>query len=251
MAPSPPPAGLRLPDASDCELSDLSSATGMAVASASIVTASSERARARRPETAGNESLSVMVRWLFTGHPPARQTSSAVARRAAASFAGNSRAGRACPTRLTGTSEGTGAAQISCGFSTTEEHPFPAEIISLVAFHGAPRSSNCSRCREVACARSSSARSSQRALPNRNRHSDQLCDQPAPPDLGVARHRPRCSLLRDQRPRAAWRTLVDLALPARLLRARTYPPSSGESLPAVTGAHPSLTGALAWQGDAS
>ena len=200
-----------------------------------------------------------------------------MARRAAASFAGNSRAGRACPTRLTGTSEGTGAAhkgvlvrvrgrdvtRLPAAAHEIVAHlachkflhflscisVFPAEIISLVAFHGAPRSSNCSRCREVACARSSSARSSQRALPNRNRHSDQLCDQP--PDLGVARHRPRCSLLRDQRPRAAWRTLVDLALPARLLRARTYPPSSGESLPAVTGAHPSLTGALAWQGDAS
>ena len=51
MAPSPPPASLRLPEASDCELSDLSSATGMAVTSASIVRASS----LRRRETAGNE----------------------------------------------------------------------------------------------------------------------------------------------------------------------------------------------------
>ena len=47
----------------------------------------------------------VMVRWLFTG-----TNACAVARRAAASFAGNSRAARACPTRLTGTSEGTGGA---------------------------------------------------------------------------------------------------------------------------------------------
>ena len=187
-----------------------------------------------------------------------------MARRAAASFAGNSRAGRACPTRLTGTSEGTGAAQISCRFRCARAWRggqeaqrqqgiiliqscavFPAEIISLVAFHELPIARGVGR---WACARSCSARSSQPALPNRNRHSDQLCDHP---DLGVARHRPRCSLLRDQRPRAAWRTLVDLALPARLLRARTYPPSSGEALPAVTGAHPSLTGALAWQGDAS
>ena len=152
MAPSPPPAGLRLPDASDCELSDLSSATGMAVASASIVTASSERARARRPETAGNESL-VMVRWLFTLVAHKRLAW----RRAAASFAGNSRAGRACPTRLTGTSEGTGAAQISCRFRCARAWRggqeaqrqqgiiliqscavFPAEIISLVAFHELP-----------------------------------------------------------------------------------------------------------------
>ena len=244
MAPSPPPASLRLPETSDCELSDLSSATGMAVTSASIVRASS----LRRPETAGNEVCTdgsmlihagCRVVTIAAGACRTRLLARMKARRTSLAAAGAHVVGRRQDQNAS-TASAAHAHSQRPGSSTCS--PWSN---SLVAFHEVPIAA------ELACARSCCARSSQPALANRNRHSGQLCEQPAPPDLGVARHRPRCSLLWDHRQRAAWRTLVDLALPARLLRAPTYPPSSGEALSAITGAHPPLTGALAWQGDAS